>query len=654
MRRRSRSTDREHLFSTTSLQPLDLLLLAVILGVAAFLRFYGLGEASFSNDELSALYRLRFDSLATLIEKGVKVDGHPAFTQVLLYYWKEMFGTSEVALRFPFALAGVLAVFFGFRTARIWGGTLAGLLTAGSLAVLEFPLLYARIARPYGLGLFFILLFAFYWSRFVLSREKVATGKVLMLGLSGALCLYTHYFCAMTALVIGVGGLFLVDRKSLVSYLLAGGMAGLLFLPHVPITWHDLQLGGVGEWLGKPDAAFVMEHLLYIFNGSWWLLGATLAVVLVGVLIRGKQVFRRGVLLFLLFFGVPFLVGYVYSLKVEPVLQHSTLLFSMPFLLIFLFSRVREPALPWLRGMLVLVLLGGGLFHTIAVQDFYEKQHFGEFRGLAEKTLEWQEKYGEEQITRAINLNAPFYIHHYLDSNETRFSLYKAKGPEGVGRLATLVDTCRTPYFLYGWSTIQQSLTAYEVIREKFPVVVEDQRWFNARITLFSRRGEDERKPLFRTRNTLERVPPDWERLPHCIDSTTFYSPPVAGCMDGEERFSTTFRVSLGELTDLGEKRLVTGQVQLYSDSLLHDVHLVMDIHRGDSSLLWRSSQVSYFPQPDTAGWFPVHLAEALPDEVRGDDVIGFYVWNPKGEKFLFDDLELQVFPWEDPLDRGR
>jgi hypothetical protein len=57
-------------------------ILILIIIVAATLRLINYCELPFTHDEFSALFRLNFDSFSELIEKGVKIDGHPAGVQV--------------------------------------------------------------------------------------------------------------------------------------------------------------------------------------------------------------------------------------------------------------------------------------------------------------------------------------------------------------------------------------------------------------------------------------------------------------------------------------------------------------------------------------------------------------------------------------------
>ena len=65
-------------------------ILLLILAVSVVLRLFHFSEIPFTHDEFSALSRLDFDSFSALINKGVKIDAHPAGVQVFLYYWTKM------------------------------------------------------------------------------------------------------------------------------------------------------------------------------------------------------------------------------------------------------------------------------------------------------------------------------------------------------------------------------------------------------------------------------------------------------------------------------------------------------------------------------------------------------------------------------------
>ena len=82
--------------------------LLVIIGAA--LRIGSLW-GGLSHDEISAILRLDFNKFSDVIDYGVRGDGHPAGVQVFMWLWSRIFGTSAIAIRFPFLLMGIASLF---------------------------------------------------------------------------------------------------------------------------------------------------------------------------------------------------------------------------------------------------------------------------------------------------------------------------------------------------------------------------------------------------------------------------------------------------------------------------------------------------------------------------------------------------------------
>ena len=61
-------------------------LFIAILLLSSVLRFWPLFDYQFTYDELSGLDRTQFKDLNTLLDKGVKIDAHPALIQILIYF----------------------------------------------------------------------------------------------------------------------------------------------------------------------------------------------------------------------------------------------------------------------------------------------------------------------------------------------------------------------------------------------------------------------------------------------------------------------------------------------------------------------------------------------------------------------------------------
>jgi len=123
-------------------------ILLCIIGLGIFLRLFGIWDFSFMHDELSVVGRLHFDTFSELIEKGVKEDCHPAGIQVFLWLWARIFGISEISLRLPFIIMGILCIPLMYLLTRKWFNATAALFTSGFMAVCQYTIFYSLVARP--------------------------------------------------------------------------------------------------------------------------------------------------------------------------------------------------------------------------------------------------------------------------------------------------------------------------------------------------------------------------------------------------------------------------------------------------------------------------------------------------------------------------
>jgi 4-amino-4-deoxy-L-arabinose transferase-like glycosyltransferase len=125
-------------------------LLAVILGVAAGLRFYGLAGKSLWIDEILSAPVLKLDSFGSVINwLETSTNQMPAFP--LTAWLIRGLGDNEITLRLPAAAAGTLAVLAVFFVGRELFGNLVGLVSAALMALLPFGVVYSQEARAYSL-----------------------------------------------------------------------------------------------------------------------------------------------------------------------------------------------------------------------------------------------------------------------------------------------------------------------------------------------------------------------------------------------------------------------------------------------------------------------------------------------------------------------
>ncbi|MFP4471930.1 MAG: glycosyltransferase family 39 protein [Bacteroidales bacterium] len=625
-------------------------LLALVLAVAAALRFFDLGVWSLSNDELSALNRLQFDSFCEMISLGARIDGHPAGVQAFLWWWTDWFGDSVWAVRLPFAIFGALSVYFTFLIGKRWFGSSTGLFIAAAMAFLQYPLLYSQLARPYSPGLLFPLIAIYFWTIIVFDQNR-KTRHYLAFSLGTVLALYSHHFSFLLMLIVGLSGFVFFRRLDVRRYLLAALLVFLLYAPHLEIFFHQLGLGGVGGpegWLAKPEPGWIIDYLHYAFNESWVMAGIFLLISLAGVF-AFKTRFNNFHLLALSWFLALFFTGYFYSVYRNPVLQYSLMLFVFPFLLMLLLAPLSKLPFRRLRILLPLFLLAGTL-HTVFVYGYYQKQHFGEFKGVANKIAYWNHILGKENVTNTVVVNGPFYIHYYLDDTMPgiRFAQYNNQGGEDFMQLVKITDSVKTPYFAHGW-TKPQPKEVDMIIRDKFPCLLEHIEYGGlSAVSLYSKAVSDSciapPDPLFVFKNDFETVDL-WNGNPAQWDTVFAHSGDYSYRIDEGVEYGPGITLANNQPEGLKLKGISEIEVSIsaYSPDSLNKILVVISAENPETGpVKWRGRNIAYFTEPGS--WGKVFFYYQLPGEISESDRIKIYIWNPERKIAYIDDFEIRVF----------
>ncbi|CAG5084928.1 glycosyltransferase family 39 protein [Parvicella tangerina] len=356
-------------------------LLVLIIILAGILRFWNFFEIPLTHDEVSALNRTHFDHFSDLIEYGVKVDTHPPGVQVFTYLWVQTFGYEQWVVKLPFILMGLGSLLLAYSIFRRWSNQTVALLIISLMATLQFTVMYSQIARPYVSGMFLVLCMVYFWDRLVNRPEKNFWRNLILTGVFGAACGYNHHFTLLATFLIGVTGVFFIDKKYLVRYLTLAILITLLYLPNLSIFLHQLDRGGVGEWLGAPTPHYTLEFFQYASNHSVLLRLVIVLLIAVGIYNYNpnnkkalKWVWVSGAWFFMVF-----AIGYIYSVYRNPVLQHSMLIFFFPFLLFALFGWMPDLKKKTQVYLVLLVLFAGTAslsIHRKHFEIFYANRYF--------------------------------------------------------------------------------------------------------------------------------------------------------------------------------------------------------------------------------------------------------------------------------------
>jgi len=603
-------------------------ILAIILFVGAALRIYNFWDFSLSNDELSALARLNFDSFSDLIMNGVRIDGHPPAAQIILWYMTNWFGSGVFVVRLPFVIAGIASVYFMFRLGKEWVSRSAGLLAAAVFAALQFPILYSQIARPYALGMLFALMAATFWIRIVKGNHK--TSNYFWLAFSLALCAYSHYFAALVAVILAITGTFLIKGRSLKLYLFALIGAFLLFLPYIPIFLHQLGLGGVGQWLGPPENDWIWQHIYYVFNESFVVLSSTIVIALMGFFVFKPKISFLTNILPLFLFLVPFLVGFFYSRNVNPVLQNSTLLFSFPFLLVFIFSGWDDEK-EKLTKIALGILLTITLFSTVVEKQFYQTNHFGVFKELGQHIVDWNHEAKNDALLIG-DFNFPFYIDYYTEKLEpTELDLYRTTDETGLAELKSIVDTFSNEFLIYAWSTVNQAPEVEAIIQEKFPIEVKRETYFNSEAVMFKKGISEE--PTIEFNFEKSDV---WNFNPNGIQTDSLGNRSIL--ISAENPYGPTFQIALSEISEKGITELVV-RVECVETESENPLQMVFDQGNENGGYAWESDAFKLQLKNGGPNWSVFYYK--LKESESESDVLKIYPWLPEGESIVISSMEI-------------
>ncbi len=612
------------------------LLLLIILVVGGAMRFIGLDGFSYSGDEVSALIRTDLDSLSAVLKEGVKInDMHPAGVQVFLYYWTKLFGYGEWIVRLPFVLAGIMSIFLSFKIAQRWFNTHTGLITAALLTGLQYFVLFSEIARPYSPGLLFALSTVYFWNKIVLDK-KTKVAAYLWFALSCLAAMYTHYYCFLFVGIVGITGVLMVHKSKRKALIFTGIGIVLLYLPHFGITSYQLDRGGLHGWLGPPDKYWLFNYLFHLFNESWILIGVLAAFLIIGVYfkIRYPEV-KKVHIVGLAWFFIAFLIGFFYSREVSPIIQNSVMIFCAPFLLMVIADLICVSGKKSFRFGMPFLILAVTTSSTAIEKDFFNTTHFGVIEEISLLNIEWRDKYGE--VTAIANVSDKKYLDFYKDKKglDVDYAMYSINTEEDWNRVYELAYESENNYLSYAWSTRSNPVLMYEMIRLKFPALVQDNIYENSRVSLFSKSGTA-------FDNTILSLEIDPKNSPYLSKpGHDFVDHPRHGpCVEitPEQEFFFEFKIPMKDLS-LEEGHYITIEFEAYSDEPV-DYSCVYEIERNQQQLkapngdaAWHGKKMKVFHQE--YGWTKCVNARKVDPYLEEGDLGKFFFWN-HGRSHLF------------------
>ncbi len=326
-------------------------LIGLIVAVALLLRWAGLGSQSLWLDEGITFWISRFAPRD--IWHILWLDTSNPLYYVLLHYWSNCFGVSEVSLRALSALFATLSIplFYGIAHKIIVDRTFVAL--AMILYALSFyQVWYAQEARCYAL-LVLLSLGSVYW--LLLCLENITPVRLCTFALFLAASLYTHnitlFYLPGLAIMWLVYPAEKTFRMRVRDGFVVASLVALLYIPWVPHLLGHMQRIHRGWWVAIPRIQDLLSslcvlsgfdthtlqdifrdrfHALWLF-GFWTWAPAVLLMFIICIfsgLGTGRSDDRRKVLALLAYSLTPVLLVFIDSRLSNPIYLNRVFLGS--------------------------------------------------------------------------------------------------------------------------------------------------------------------------------------------------------------------------------------------------------------------------------------------------------------------------------------
>jgi len=366
-----------------------------------------------------------------VIERGVRPDVHPPGYQILLFFIEKYLGDSEFALRFPSAVAGVLAIPMIYLLAAQLYSNREGAIAAALMAVAWCPIYYSQEARSYSLLLLFSILTSYVWISMMKAfrRGDSPSYKTMVSYLVAAtVCAYLHYFGTYLVVLQGLaaGAILVKKRRALAKVTMIYLLLVLLYLPWLPAMRE--QLNRKGFWIKPPDMSFFSLYLGFIFNKSTLLLTVVVGLYLYhlvrSVRVKGASVLRidylsPGILL-PLWLIVPFIGAFVKSVVSTPILTFPNLIISLPPAYLLLARAITQlPLKAETQMAAAFIFIGLFLGDLILGKHYYSLPHKEQFREAVEYIVQRDDLY-ESSLIIGCAWNEDYFNYYFSKKGSPR------------------------------------------------------------------------------------------------------------------------------------------------------------------------------------------------------------------------------------------
>ncbi|MHB8260083.1 MAG: glycosyltransferase family 39 protein [Bacteroidia bacterium] len=610
-------------------------LIVLILVIAFLLRFIPLFEYEFFFDELSALDRIRYTTFADLINKGIKVDVHPAFIQLFLFFWARVDGTSEAWIKLPFLVCGFLSCWFIFRFSNKWFGYKTGVISAIVVSCSMIFLVYSSSNHLYSTGVLFAILSLYYLFEIVFGKS-VSLKHYILYGLFILLSALNHHMGALFGLITALLAFIFSDKKQRVYLVFTAIATVILYLPHLPITLAQMSYSigaGDGGWLTAPKWYACFSFLKTLFGTGLVVYIFVLLFVYSGIQNKFSFLSDKKIIFLLITFVVYCLTIQLYSVLRSPILQFSVLLIAAPCIIIIV-ARSLSFIPDKLFTLVSIAFIIAFLVQTIYVKQYYSLGIKQGVHSSITQTIEAKNKYGAANVS-AIYCTEAFFAKHYMDELKQNYSYLTAFDStyNNPVLLSTYLNSLKENYIILS----DPNVSLIERTKLYFPYLIYHDEGYFKSIFLFSKINTNCVKDETVIKTYTLHQPDEF------IFPSNYKTENNAILIDSTDEFPFCVRANFSSLNLKGGQYVVaTSSYKPYST--MGDLNFVFSIKEKDSTLFYASSNFkdSYL-MGDTLqhGFSSLFIGTEI--NTWKNAKLECYFWNTGKKRYLVKDISLKI-----------
>lgn len=316
-----------------------------ILVIGLILRLISLDQSLWLDEAISVLATQDFSFLGMITEYA-KADFHPPLFFIILWLWSKVFGISEIAVRIPSVIFGVLTVYVVYLIGKKLHSKTLGLFSALLLAINPLHVYYSQEARMYALAALAVSLNIFLLIKLI-KGEKV---NLILLITSNILVLASDYVAYLIFPAQLIFLLVLKQKEILRIWVIAILVAGLAMILWIQVFLNQLDVASVASknlpaWkfiVGGFDVKgvpltfvkFIIGKISHPDKTIYGMILLPISILFLSLLWRGiksvKDAYRHLILSWIL---VSVILAFLTSLFI-PIYSYFRLLFVLPAFLI--------------------------------------------------------------------------------------------------------------------------------------------------------------------------------------------------------------------------------------------------------------------------------------------------------------------------------